>query len=694
MSGTAAFHFEIYRRRRGELLAVAARQQEIAETLRLDEMGEQENKPAAFVRELIARLESDRLKVLVVGVFNAGKSTFLNALFGKLILPSSPLPTTGVVCEISYAPPGQEKAVLYPKPGRGREHGDEPFEVKISDLRRELERYVRIQHFAGDEETSRYRKMELHWPLDLCREGVELVDSVGLDDPQSRDEITLDYAKSADAILYCMSAEFACAGRDIMTLELLKTLGYESILFILTHYDVILRSIAMGETTEEEFRRTMTGNLASRTQLGAGGIKYLDSQSALLGRRNGDEVLIERSGILDVESSLARFLTQEKGTAKLLTSLRALHRVNGIVSKTIPGRIGMWNTSTGELERRYREAEMPLRMLDENRRLIMRSIDVAFADVARSAGDLAAAYFLELPSKIESWADAYQLSSVGFPPTKSSIKPVAEEMAAHLTVCIETEVARWNRDVLSPAIQSAVNEAQADLEEKARKLFQQLDEIRIRISVGAINRDAITDKTNVSVVSRIIAGTYTILTGDILTGGVGLTLGLPAMLKTIVMQVVGIVIVAILGLFNPVGIVAAVVAATLAGTSWNLFSLKKKIKEVVARELANALTEKYDVLCTSVRAAVETELTKLRTVIDKGLSGEIAGVRGEVEDMLKQRNAGQADAAREIEILESLGRANDRLRQELDELVQEARFTDPGSGSTEIHPGLADAVNA
>lgn len=684
MNDSAAFHFEIYRRRRGELLALAAKQLEVVEALRLDETGERENKPDAFVRELIARLESDRLRVLVVGVFNAGKSTFINALFGKQILPSSPLPTTGVLCEIRYAPPGQEKGVLYPKPGQGRNGDDEPFEVKLSDLQRELERYVRIRHFDGEEETSRYRKMELHWPLDLCREGVELVDSVGLDDPQSRDEITLDYAKSADAILYCMSSEFACAGRDIMTLELLRTLGYESILFILTHYDVILRSVAMGETTEEEFRRTMTGNLAPRTELGVEGIKYVDSQSALAGRRNGSEKLIEGSGIRDVEWSLARFLTQEKGRAKLVTSLRALRRVNGMVSKAIPARVGMWRSSTGDLEKRYRDAEIPLRNLDQNRQLIVRSIDVAFADIARSARDLADAYFLELPSKIGGWAESHELGSVGFPPAKSSIKAAAEEMAAYLTVCIETDAACWNRDVLSPTVQGAVDGVKAELEEKARRMFQQLDELRILISVGRIDREAVAQQTDASTISRIIAGTFIVLTGNFLAGGVGLALGLPAMLKTIMAQIVLLAITFALNLFNPVAIVGTLAVGALLGGALDLFSLKKKIKDLVSRELSGALAAKHDEFCANVRTAVEAELSRLRTEIDKGLSGEVAGLREEVEDMLRGRNAGQADAAREIAVLEALGQANDRIQTEIDDLMREAGCDDAAPAPVEM----------
>ena len=44
------------------------------------------------------RLQSERVKLLVVGEFSRGKSTFINALLGEPLLPSRVTPTTaGIV---------------------------------------------------------------------------------------------------------------------------------------------------------------------------------------------------------------------------------------------------------------------------------------------------------------------------------------------------------------------------------------------------------------------------------------------------------------------------------------------------------------------------------------------------------------------------------------------------------------------
>src|SRR5262245_56685593 len=99
----ATQYFEIYQRRRSDLVALAHEQLQIIKELRIGESQTQGSPPGDVVAGLIERLESDQLRVLVIGRFSAGKSTFINALFGQRVLPASPTPTTGVLCQIRYA---------------------------------------------------------------------------------------------------------------------------------------------------------------------------------------------------------------------------------------------------------------------------------------------------------------------------------------------------------------------------------------------------------------------------------------------------------------------------------------------------------------------------------------------------------------------------------------------------------------
>src|SRR5699024_3381209 len=66
------------------------------------------------IEEIVHRLKNETFEVMVVGEFNSGKSTFVNALMERSIMPSSSDPTTAVLTKVQY---GQETYELTYKKG-------------------------------------------------------------------------------------------------------------------------------------------------------------------------------------------------------------------------------------------------------------------------------------------------------------------------------------------------------------------------------------------------------------------------------------------------------------------------------------------------------------------------------------------------------------------------------------------------
>src|SRR5438045_1569798 len=54
-------------------------------------------------RELVKKMEEDRFHLVVVGEFNHGKSTFVNALLGETVLPVGVTPTTAAIHHLKYS---------------------------------------------------------------------------------------------------------------------------------------------------------------------------------------------------------------------------------------------------------------------------------------------------------------------------------------------------------------------------------------------------------------------------------------------------------------------------------------------------------------------------------------------------------------------------------------------------------------
>ena len=661
--------YEIYQERKNEILSIAEMQESVASALKIDKLQSQ-------VRGVIERLKVDVLRVLIVGRFNAGKSTFVNSLFGEPVLPVAPIPCTGVLTEVKYSPEDKKRATLYPKKGQGENGDDSPFEVKIENVQTELNKYVKIDHFSGSKVTSRFQKVELFWPLKLCSNGIELIDSVGLDDPESREDITLEYAQFADVIVYCMKSIDAYSAKDRQVLGLLKSLRHESIFFIITYFDFLKQACNNDNEDLQKNLQYYQQCLSDWTELGTAGIKYLDGKTALEGKVSGDQELIVSSGLKEIEESLESFLVQEKGRAKLLINLSSLRDVNRSVRKIIPSRISMLQENIEDIEERYKNAELPLRNLEAQQKLIVGQVENKITDIARDSYDLADSYFLDLPDKIQKWAMDYEIEQgVGFPPRKKTIKLIVEELVNYLKDEIKGDVAEWNASDLSPMIESKITQMQDFLDKHASAFLDAIDELRIKITLGdQLGIEDIAEEEKPSAFGRLCAGGYTILTGDFITGGLGMTLGIKAMLNTIICEVVIGVIIGIVGIINPVTLIGGLVMAVLGGNFLNTLSIKKDIKTKVSKKLSEEIGKRRNKLSRKVESEIQSKLTVIRDAINDDLSAKLDSVRDEVETMIKQRKQGKLNAKREIDRLRKIEKQNTDIEDKLDSLLCEAEL--------------------
>jgi GTP-binding protein EngB required for normal cell division len=156
-----------------------------------------------FRQGCTAFAEEDALNVAVLGRFKAGKSSFLNHLFGKALLPVGVVPVTTVVTMIEYGPQDLAQAVF--KDGRTEQIPWECISDFISEAENpenvkqvervcielpELERYrgIRFVDTPGLESVLRHNtEASLHW---LPKVGLALV-AVGVDPPLSEHDIEL-----------------------------------------------------------------------------------------------------------------------------------------------------------------------------------------------------------------------------------------------------------------------------------------------------------------------------------------------------------------------------------------------------------------------------------------------------------------------------------------------------------------------
>jgi GTPase SAR1 family protein len=161
---------------------------------------------AALLQAESARLAGARFTVAVVGEFKRGKSTFLNALAGGEFLPNDVIPCTAFACRFQYG----ERLQLVLLGNNGVEAPSRA--QSLAEVVAELDRLTR------DPNTS-IREAIVRLPLELCRDGVDLVDTPGLNDSEAMNHVTLSVLPNVDAAVLLLIPESPLSDTERRFLE-------------------------------------------------------------------------------------------------------------------------------------------------------------------------------------------------------------------------------------------------------------------------------------------------------------------------------------------------------------------------------------------------------------------------------------------------------------------------------------------
>jgi hypothetical protein len=147
-----------------------------------------------LLKAAAAKLADPHFSVAVVGEFKRGKSTFLNALAGGDFLPSDVTPCTAFACRFQYG----EQLQLALVGADGTET------LSASNTREAIG--VELNRLTRDPTTT-IREAIVRLPLPLCRDGVDLIDTPGLNDSESMNRVTLGVLPNVDAAVLLLIPE-------------------------------------------------------------------------------------------------------------------------------------------------------------------------------------------------------------------------------------------------------------------------------------------------------------------------------------------------------------------------------------------------------------------------------------------------------------------------------------------------------
>lgn len=254
----------------------------------------------ARLGDVIAHLDALFL-VVVVGEFNAGKSSLLNALFGETIMEEGPIPTTAKITILK--------------------HGEQA-------MTRQLSEYL----------------VERRHPAQLLRY-LNLVDTPGTNSiVQRHQEITEDFVPRADLVLFVTSFDRPLSESERQFLDFLRGAWGKKLVFVLNKKDLAEDEAALDQVLRY-LRDSSYELMGLEPQIFA--VSARQAQRAQKSEPR-DEALWERSGFAGFE----RFLQGElAGEQQLGLKLTAPLDTAASLLRVVEGRVAARQESVAEAER-------------------------------------------------------------------------------------------------------------------------------------------------------------------------------------------------------------------------------------------------------------------------------------------------------------------------------------------------------
>ena len=200
---------------------------------------EERNDRADVFDKLYNDLLNGEFSIVVVGEFSAGKSTLLNALMGKRILPSFSNETTATVNFLRHsekAANGEAGRVYY-------NNGDD--ESLQNATLATIEKYVSTK---GEDVAKKIDHLDLYLDSEFLKDGVTLVDSPGLNGvADGHREITETQILKSHASIFLFNSDHPGSKTDFEFLHDLQS-RVKTIIFVLNKIDEIKAD--EGETPE------------------------------------------------------------------------------------------------------------------------------------------------------------------------------------------------------------------------------------------------------------------------------------------------------------------------------------------------------------------------------------------------------------------------------------------------------------
>ncbi|WP_041756404.1 dynamin-like GTPase family protein [Stutzerimonas stutzeri] len=298
-------------------------------------------------------LRTDHITLAFVGEYSRGKTELINSLFfsnyGQRILPSRAGRTTMCPTELLFDPRSERSYIrLLPIESRLEDTSiaqlkrtprlwlnlpldpHDPVSMAEAFAQVALTKAMPVEQAiqlgfdpaslesAGSANTvlvPAWRHAMVNFDHPLLRQGLRILDTPGLNALGSEPELTLSMLPNAQAIIFLLSADTGVTASDMQIwqqhIRQLDEDTQSSLFAVLNKIDVLWDDVA-GETFVQKAIEDIRATTAQQLGIDCADVLPLSAKQALMAKIRGDQVLLERSQLEQLEQLLSQRILAQK----------------------------------------------------------------------------------------------------------------------------------------------------------------------------------------------------------------------------------------------------------------------------------------------------------------------------------------------------------------------------------------------
>lgn len=321
------------------------------------------------IERSIEKLRSESFTIAVVGEFSTGKSTLINALIGRNLLPVAAKICTAVPTTIREAREGEDAGIQGTR-GNG---------TLVELHKEELVRFLCFDSEDFDDSelsAAEVRLKDVEW----LSQGLMIVDTPGINDEGLRGErVTLEFLPKADAIVFLTKADQALKDSEV---KFLKTRVLEADLHRMV---IVVNAIDRADEDDLPELRERINLVVERISPEAP-VHFVSARNYCRNHGGKSKELVDSSGILTLVKELERLLVRHRGQERITREARILEYYRGELRRMLQVKIESINLDAGLRERRENRLKERLTLLPEDANRLRETVVLEFSALRRRCG--------------------------------------------------------------------------------------------------------------------------------------------------------------------------------------------------------------------------------------------------------------------------------------------------------------------